>query len=328
MTSYLLDAQIPQLLTAFGLDVGEVLRKAGLAEDLFARPAPAASGADYLALMEAVGDLAPSDDLAVRLATADGIERFSPPVFAAFCARDGLRCIERLAQYKPLIGPVRYRLETIGPESTLSIEGEEPGRQLPAFVAEGEIAFILHVIRSATKQHVNPLQVESVRSVSPSLERLVGVPVVVNGVTAVTFALADLEIPFISHNEGMWSYFEPELSRRLSELDVDDTTAARVRAALVELLPAGRSGIEDVASKLATSARTLQRRLSDEGTTFRKQLSHVRLLLAKQYLVSGDMSVDSIAFMLGYLESNSFVRAFTLWTGTSPAAYRVESRRS
>ena len=299
--SYLLDTQLPRLLAAVGLDTGEVLRKAGLAEDLFTRPTPAASGADYLALMQAIGELAPSDDLAVSLATADGIEQFNPPIFAAFCARDGLRCIERLAQYKPLIGPVRYRLETMGPESTLYLEGEDAGSQLPAFVAEGEFAFILHVLCSATKQHIKPLRVESAHPVSSSLE--------------------------ISHNEGMWSYFEPELSRRLSELDVDDTTSARVRAALVELLPAGESNIEDVARKLATSARTLQRRLSDEGTTFRKQLGHVRLLLAKQYLSSGDMSTDSIAFMLGYLEANSFVRAFTLWTGTTPAAYRAKSRR-
>lgn len=325
--SYLLDTQLPRLLAAVGLDTGEVLRKAGLAEDLFTRPTPAASGADYLALMQAIGELAPSDDLAVSLATADGIEQFNPPIFAAFCARDGLRCIERLAQYKPLIGPVRYRLETMGPESTLYLEGEDAGSQLPAFVAEGEFAFILHVLCSATKQHIKPLRVESAHPVSSSLEKLTSAPVVVNGINAITFALSDLEIPFISHNEGMWSYFEPELSRRLSELDLDDTTSARVRAALVELLPAGESNIEDVARKLATSARTLQRRLSDEGTTFRKQLGHVRLLLAKQYLSSGDMSTDSIAFMLGYLEANSFVRAFTLWTGTTPAAYRAKSRR-
>lgn len=323
MKTYLLDSQFPQLFAAFGLDTGEVLRKAGLAEDLFSRPTPAATGPDYLALMQAIGELDSTGTLAVRLATADGIERFSPPIFASFCARDGQRCIERLAQYKPLIGPVRYRLETLGTESTLYIEGEDAGVQLPAFVAEGEFAFILHVLRSATKQQIQPLRVESVYPVSDSLQELVGVPVTVNGINAVTFAAADLQIPFISHNEGMWSYFEPELSRRLSQLEVDDTTSARVRAALVELLPAGENTIEDVARKLVTSARTLQRQLSDEGTTFRKQLNHVRLLLAKQYLASGDMSMDAIAFMLGYLEANSFVRAFTLWTGTSPAAYRA-----
>lgn len=114
MKTYILDAQFSQLFAAFGIDPGEVLRKAGLAEDLFSRTTPALSGSDYLALMEAVGQLAPSEDFAIRLATSDGVERFSPPIFAAYCAQNGQRCIERLAQYKPLIGPMRYRLETLG----------------------------------------------------------------------------------------------------------------------------------------------------------------------------------------------------------------------
>lgn len=328
MKTYILDAQFSQLFAAFGIDPGEVLRKAGLAEDLFSRSTPALSGSDYLALMEAVGQLAPSEDLAIRLATSDGVERFSPPIFAAYCAQNGQRCIERLAQHKPLIGPIRYRLETLGQESTLYIEADEPGIQIPAFLAEVELAFILHIIRSATKEQIQPLRVESVYPVSSSLEKLLGVPVEVTGVNAITFKLSDLQIPFISHNENMWSYFEPELSRRLSQLDVEDSTSARVRAALVELLPAGENTIEDVARKLVTSARTLQRQLSEEGTTFRKQLNHVRLLLAKQYLSTTDMSMDSIAFMLGYLEANSFVRAFTLWTGTTPSAYRTEQRHA
>lgn len=328
MKTYILDAQFSQLFAAFGIDPGEVLRKAGLAEDLFSRATPSLSGSDYLALMEAIGQLAPSEDFAIRLATSDGVERFSPPIFAAYCAQNGQRCIERLALHKPLIEPMRYRLETLGQESTLYIEADEPGIQVPAFVAEGELAFILHIIRSATKEQVQPLRVESVYPVSSSLEKLLGVPVEVTGVNAITFKLSDLQIPFISHNESMWSYFEPELSRRLSQLDVDDSTSARVRAALVELLPAGESTIEDVARKLVTSARTLQRQLSEEGTTFRKQLNHVRLLLAKQYLSTTDMSMDSIAFMLGYLEANSFVRAFTLWTGTTPAAYRTEQHHA
>ena len=195
MKTYILDAHFSQLFTAFGINPGEVLRKAGLAEDLFSRSTPALSGSDYLALMDAVGQLAPSEDFAIRLATSDGVERFSPPIFAAYCAQNGQRCIERLAQHKPLTGPIRYRLETLGQESTLYIEADEPGIQIPTFLAEGELAFILHIIRSATKEQIQPLRAESVYPVSSSLEKLVGVPVEVTGVNAITFKLSDLQIP-------------------------------------------------------------------------------------------------------------------------------------
>ncbi len=326
MKTYLLSAQFPQLFAAAGMDAGEVLRLAQLPEDLFSKPEPAVTGEGYLNLIEAIGQLAPSDHTAVTFATMQGIEQFSPPIFAAYCSRNGAACIKRIAKLKPLIGPIRYRLETLGPEATLYLEGEEAGMRLPAFAVEAEIAFILHVLRSASKQTITPLRAESVYPVSDSLVQLAGVPIQTSGVNAVTFAKADLEIPFISHNEAMWSYFEPELRRRLSQLEVDDSSSARVRAALVELLPAGEATIDDVARKLASSSRTLQRQLAEEDTTFRKQLNHVRQLLAQQYLSTSDMSMDTIAFMLGYTEAGSFVRAFTLWTGLNPTTYRAKNK--
>ena len=48
----------------------------------------------------------------------------------------------------------------------------------------------------------------------------------------------------------MWDYFKPELTKRLSELSVDDSTSARVRSILTELLPSGEFTIDDVAKKL------------------------------------------------------------------------------
>lgn len=132
----------------------------------------------------------------------------------------------------------------------------------------------------------------------------------------------DTERPFVSHNETMWAFFEPELRRRLSEMEKDDTMAAKVRSALTELLPGGAGTIEDVADKLGISRRTLQRKLSEEGTTFQKQLNGTRELLARHYLRNTDMSSDDIAFLLWYQESNSFLRAFSLWTGMSVGAYR------
>lgn len=319
----MLDAQFLPLFEQAGLKTHEVLRRAGLPDDLFTRTTPAVSSEGYLALMQAIDDLTARPGLAVELAIQDGVQQFSPPIFAAYCSRDGRRCIERLARYKPLIAPVRYRLEELGTETTLYIDSDSPGLPLSAFVAEGEMAFILHALRSATKTHIVPTQVEVAHEPSLRFLEYLGIPAVRSGVNAIAFASSDLALTFITANDSMWSFFEPELQRRLSQLEIDDTIAARVRAALVELLPAGETTVEDVARKLVTSARTLQRQLTAENTTFRKQLGHVRLLLAKQYLSTTEMTMDSIAFMLGYLDAGSFVRAFTVWTGTTPDQFRA-----
>lgn len=138
----------------------------------------------------------------------------------------------------------------------------------------------------------------------------------------ISFRSADMDVPFVSHNDAMWSYFEPELGRRLAELEVDESFAARVRSALVEMLPAGECGADDVARRLGVSRRSLQRKLSNEGTTFQKQLNHTRELLAKHYLGTTAMGTDQIAYLLGYLELNSFLRAFNSWCGMSPSEWR------
>ena len=81
-------------------------------------------------------------------------------------------------------------------------------------------------------------------------------------------------------------------------------------------------GIDDVALKLGVSKRTLQRKLSDEGTTFQKQLNNTREMLAINYINNTDMSTSDIAYLLGYQELNSFLRAFTVWTGKSMSEYK------
>lgn len=63
----------------------------------------------------------------------------------------------------------------------------------------------------------------------------------------------------------MWQVFEPELRRRLSQLDATASTADRVRAVLLELLPGNDATIEKTAARLGMSKRTLQRRLENEG---------------------------------------------------------------
>lgn len=123
----------------------------------------------------------------------------------------------------------------------------------------------------------------------------------------------------------MWEFFEPELNCRLSMMGTDDSCAARVRSALTELLPGGECTIDDVAKKLGYSKRSLQRKLQEEDTNFRKQLNHTRELPAKNYLVSTDMTVEDIAFLPGYQEIGSFLRTFSVWTGSTISAYRQQN---
>jgi len=69
------------------------------------------------------------------------------------------------------------------------------------------------------------------------------------------------------------------------------------------------------------STRNLQRRLDDEGTSYKALLNDARASLARSYVREGRLSVTEIAFVLGFAETSTFSRAFRRWTGKSPRAF-------
>ncbi len=80
--------------------------------------------------------------------------------------------------------------------------------------------------------------------------------------------------------------------------------------------------LENVAKKLAISARTLRRRLKEEGYNFQQVKNLARERQAKYYLASTRMTLSEIAFALGFSELSAFSRAFKGWTDTTPQEYR------
>ncbi|MGB5187213.1 MAG: AraC family transcriptional regulator, partial [Acidimicrobiia bacterium] len=74
---------------------------------------------------------------------------------------------------------------------------------------------------------------------------------------------------------------------------------------------------------MLASPRTLERRLSDAGTTFRSIDLEVRMGLAAQYLELGSMSGQEISNVLGYSRPSAFFRAFKGWFGVTPGQFRT-----
>lgn len=81
-------------------------------------------------------------------------------------------------------------------------------------------------------------------------------------------------------------------------------------------------GFAEVAAGLHLSSRSLHRRLSEEGTSFRRIRERLRRDQALQRLENTKQSVAAIAEALGYSEPSAFFRAFVGWTGVSPTLYR------
>ena len=326
MDRYVLDGQYGKYLEMIGVRVGEVLRAAGVPEDLFSRKKPVLEEDAYYRFMEAVGSQITDPGLPIMIASADNIESFSPPIFAAYCSKNALVCMERLSKYKRIIAPMRYEITHQGGTTKLVIAASRDELTMPQFLVETEMVFVIHIIRAATKQDIRPVEIRMQQPVTNTVfSDFAGCAIGQGKENAVIFSDEDMEKPFISYNKNMWEFFEPELKKRLSEMERDDSFAAKVRSALTELLPSGAGTADEVAAKLGVSKRTLQRKLLEENTSFQKQLNGTRELLAKHYLLNTEMSSDDIAFLLGYQEINSFLRAFNVWTGMSITEFRAKS---
>ncbi len=96
----------------------------------------------------------------------------------------------------------------------------------------------------------------------------------------------------------------------------------RVKAGIIDAFPSGTVAHEKVAQSLGMSVRSLQRRLSESGTTFRDLLDTSRREMALGYIRDPGVELAEVAFLLGFSDQSAFSRAFKRWTGNTPNEVR------
>jgi len=104
--------------------------------------------------------------------------------------------------------------------------------------------------------------------------------------------------------------------------------AMEVRCLLAAPANGSVTSVEAVARRLAMSPRTLQRRLSEEGTSFDSLREETRKQTAETFLADRRLSVSEVAFLLGFSEPGAFHRAFKRWHNTTPDAFRRQRGNS
>jgi AraC-like DNA-binding protein len=123
--------------------------------------------------------------------------------------------------------------------------------------------------------------------------------------------------------------FNPQIVQQMDQMIIDylakldrNDVLGRARAAILKLLPSGEVSLESVANALNISARTLTRKLNDEGESFKNLLAKTRRDLSEKYIMDKSLTLTEISFLLGFSEASSFSRAYKSWTGRSPSLHR------
>jgi len=327
---YNLEKGWPALLKNLNISVQDVLRHARLPLDLLLRKTPAVSADEYYRFWDGLAYAAGSITApALRLAKIISENAIAPTIIAFLSSSNLNVALKRMAHYKPIVAPVRMHLEQNERQTILTLDGLAQSASLPPLFVAFELMFWVQLARIATREQINPETVHVSLDLAEleEYEAFLGTAIRLNDVNRLTFSAEDAQKPFLTANHAMWAILEPVFNKRMEELTRGASFRDRVRACLLEMLASGQYSMAFIASKLAISNRTLQRRLKEEGTTFQRILYELREELAFHYLSRTDFSSTEISFLLGYEEPNSFFRAFHDWTGKTPEIVRANGSK-
>ncbi len=306
-----------------------VLRRAGLPQGFIGQPRVLLNTEELFALWRAIGEVSANPAIGLLLGTETKTERFSPIGLAALSSENFGAAVEQMARYKQLTCPEEILQETDDEEWRIQFRWLLADEVEPPVLNECCFAWVLSIARHGTGTRLSPVRVEFVqpRPHLRTMERHFGCRVVCGAPrNAIVFRAADAQRPFVTRNAELLAMLAPQFEEELKQENGDENFVERVRRAIQQKLTGRRPTIEDIADALHISSRTLQRRLQEEGSGFQRVLEEARHRLARHYLNNSVLELNEAAYLLGYEDSNSFVRAFRVWEGVPPARWREKQR--
>jgi AraC-like DNA-binding protein len=316
-------------LEELGVRASAVLRRAGLSQGYANQPRVLLKTEELFALWRAIGEVSTNPAIGLLLGTETRIERFHPVGLAALSTENFGSAVDQMARYKQLTCPEEILQEKDDEEWSVRFHWLLADEVEPPVLIECAFAWVLSIGRHGTGTRLSPLRVEFVqsRAHAKTIERHFGCPVVCGATrNAIVFRTADAKRPFVTRNAELLAMLAPQFEEELKRENSDENFLERVRRAIQQKLTGQRPTIEDIADALHISSRTLQRRLQDEGSSFQRVLEEARHRLARHYLNNSVLELGEAAYLLGYNDANSFVRAFRTWEGVPPARWREVQR--
>ena len=140
-----------------------------------------------------------------------------------------------------------------------------------------------------------------------------------DGVIVIDLDDLDVELPGANPEVAMQNdKLALAVLEKMNQLELPEQVYAR----LIEFLPSGNCSRERVAFSLHMSESAFQKKLKSAGTSYQELLDGTRAELAKHHLTDPEISVDEVAYLLGFSDCSNFTRAFKRWLGMSPRDYR------
>jgi len=200
----------------------------------------------------------------------------------------------------------------------------------PRYVPRPYIEYILTLYLArlcfVTQANCQPLEVHVTYAQPRSVKeygRIFGARVRFNQpVNRLVFGSQLMDIPHPLADPELCEVLEHHAQRSLSVSIDQKYPLGEIRKALVHNLANARASLGELSMELGLSSRSLQRKILENGMTFRRLLDSVRQERATHLLQNAGLSIKEIASMLNFSDISSFSHAFYRWTGSTPTDYR------
>jgi AraC-like DNA-binding protein len=233
----------------------------------------------------------------------------------------------RLVRYSAIVASAAdVRIEERPGRVRLSIGSRSGVPQDPsAAVIDAIVAVVIHMSQEICGRGFQPLRVELTHRGAGCRQRrreFFGCPVEYGASQNAVEVSADVASRTLPSANAELAHANERVIRDYLSQVRGGFVAQQVKLRLINELSSGSVRAATVAKELNMSPRTLQRRLSEEETSFSAVVDDTRRELAIRLIGDRTMTLGEISYLLGFSEESSFSRSFRRWTGTSPSDYR------
>jgi AraC-like DNA-binding protein len=305
------------------INPGPLLAKAGISLLKFGEEPTRVGAASQIRFLEIAAEALGDSALGLHLAQHFDLRECGMLYYVLAASPNLGEAIRNLSRYLAVSNEsIRVSVSERTKSTVLTVNYEFP-RHSDRLFAEYGYAVVLRAFRELTGRSISAKAVTFVHGRNTNkaeFDRFCGCPVRFNA-AADTIVLPTelLSTPIFTSDKYLLQILKDACEEVLGKRDkISSSLRAMVENEIVQLLPHGKAQVERVASNLGMSDRTLARRLSEEGTSYAAILNELRRDLSARYLKDPALSLNQIAWLLGYSMVSSLNHAFRRWTGRSP----------
>jgi AraC-like DNA-binding protein len=318
---------LPEFTGSLGLNFENIAETAGLANVDTDNDFEYVSLDSFAQFLEIASIISGDETFGLRFAGARSTEPTGPLSFALVNAPDVRTALLTIVKYLPTRVDVGHADLIIDGERLTMDWGFSPLLVRRWQFCDYAVAYLARRVMLLADSRWRPVSVGLARPRPRDLEpfrRAFGRSIEFSQPTnSIVFPIAIGATPNYEANPAIFDMSCRLLDRMLMERKPVPDLTTRVREEIVIALPMEKGPqIQRVARRLAVSTRSLQRHLSDRGTTFQQLVDDTRMTLARRYLEDSSITLSQIAYQLGYSAPSAFTRAAHRWFGLRPGAVR------